>query len=370
MAVAVLTKGLIGLVLPVLVMGLWIVFFQEWRLLRVFEIACYLAVFALIAVPWHFLVSLQNPEFLHFYFVEHHFSRFSSGDVGHLRPFWYYIPVVLLGLFPWVVFLPQTFLHAWRKYHDKKIEYFFMMYALVILIFFSISKAKLIPYVLPIFPPLAILIARFLRQAPTLQRSYGVLVFFGSVLSAGCLLFTKYWQVFDLNSTNNYLRIAACILIVGSILGYYFSRKNRHLALISTIVMGGLLGIILMAALPKMDRLTIFPLTQILKPQLKNEDEVVAFNHHFQDLSFYLERRVNILNSRKLFAFGMAHQQNHDWMMDDKKFNEDWLSAKRVFAVMDIEQYQKIPERYQHLNFYLWGKTSKNVLVSNVPLNH
>ncbi len=369
MGFAILMKGLMGIVLPLMIIGVWITLFQEWRLIRFKEIGVYFAIVMLIAVPWHWIVTLQNPEFLHFYFVEHHLSRFSSGDIGHLQPFWYYIPIIIMGLFPWIIFLPKALLHSFpRSFHHlkaKKIKIFFSLYAILIFLFFSISKAKLIPYVLPIFPPLAILIGNYVKNAVNLKKEYIVLCIFSFILAGACFLFTKYWQVADRDLTNFYLYIIASVIIVGSLLGYFFSKKKPDYAIYSTIAMGAMLGLLLIKALPAMDRLTILPLTQILKPILQEEDEVIAFNHHYQDLSFYLDRRVDILNSRKLFAFGMQHQKNHDWMIDDRQLNALWQSHQRVFAIMDIEDYHAMPERYQHLHFYPWGQTSKNILVSN-----
>lgn len=364
---AVLMKGLMGIVLPFLIIGVWIALFREWKLIRLKEIVIYFAIVMAIALPWHIIVTLYHPEFLHFYFVEHHLSRFSSGDIGHLRPFWYYIPVVIMGFFPWIIFLPQALIKTFSK--GKKIEIFFSCYAIIIFLFFSISKAKLIPYVLPMFPPLAILIAHYVKNSLTLKRHYIFLCILSGIVALSCVLFTKFWQVADPELTSFYLNIAAGILITGSFIGYFFSDKKPLFAIYSTILMGAIIGILLIIMLPAMDRLTIYPLTQILKPILQNEDEVIAFNHHYQDLSFYLERRVNILNSRKLFSFGMQHQKNHAWMMDDRDLDLLWQSQQRVFAIMDIEQYQKIPEKYRHLVFHLWGQTSKNVLVSNMPLD-
>lgn len=363
---AILMKGLMGIVLPAMIIIAWIAVFQEWKLIRLKEIGICFIITLLIAAPWHWIVSLQNPEFLHFYFVEHHLSRFSSGEIGHLRPFWYYVPVVFMGLFPWIVFLPETMISSFRK--DKKIEMFFSLYAIIIFLFFSISKAKLIPYVLPMFPPLAILMAHHIKNAANLKKNYIILCLLSILIAVGAFVFTKFYEVQDPNLSQFYLYLIGNVVIAGSFVGYYFSVKTPDYAIYSTIIMGAILGLLLISILPAMDRLTILPLTKILSPIIQPDDEVVAFNHHYQDLSFYLERRVNILNSRKLFAFGITHQQNHDWMIDDRQFHALWQSPKRVFAIMDIEQFHHLPPRYEQYVFYLWGSTSKNVLVSNVPL--
>ncbi|HEX2549797.1 MAG TPA: glycosyltransferase family 39 protein, partial [Gammaproteobacteria bacterium] len=369
---AVLAKGLMGIVLPLMIIGLWLSIFRAWKLLKLKEIITCVSIFLMITLPWHLVVAWLNPEFLHFYFMDHHFSRFSSGEVGHLRPFWYYLPVLLMGLFPWVVFLPNAIIQSLpvsaRQLPDKKISLFFSLYAISIFLFFSISKAKLIPYILPIFPPLAIVLSVYLKNTVNLKKNYLALSVFSVIFMVGGVAFTKYWEVADLVSTHLFLSMACIVALTGSLIGYFFAAKKPFYSILSTIIMGGILGILSILIIPKMDRLTIYPLTQILKPILTIEDEVIAFNHHYQDLSFYLARKVDILNSRKLFAFGMQHQKAHAWMIEDVDLTKLWESSKRVFAIMDKEQYENLPARYQHLTFYLWGQTSKNVLVSNVAL--
>ena len=118
-ALAVLTKGLIGILIPGMVIGAWIIVLGEWRMLKTLYLPSCLALFLLIAAPWHILVGMANPEFFQFYFIHEHFQRFLTRVHGRYQPFWYFIPVVALGLFPWSAFLLQAIKHSipssWRS---------------------------------------------------------------------------------------------------------------------------------------------------------------------------------------------------------------------------------------------------------------
>lgn len=91
-ACAVLTKGLMGIVLPALVIGLWVIIGNEWRLLKRLPLVSGIILFLIIAAPWHILVNHANPEFFHFYFIEQHFLRYTDPKIGHYQPAWFFIP--------------------------------------------------------------------------------------------------------------------------------------------------------------------------------------------------------------------------------------------------------------------------------------
>ncbi|MDH4190028.1 MAG: glycosyltransferase family 39 protein, partial [Betaproteobacteria bacterium] len=112
MALAALSKGLIGIALPVGAVGLYILWQWDWRLLARLHIGKGLALFLLIAAPWFIAVSLANPEFAHFFFVQEHFQRYLTTIHERYQPIWYFIPIVALGIMPWlptlVVALPRA----------------------------------------------------------------------------------------------------------------------------------------------------------------------------------------------------------------------------------------------------------------------
>jgi 4-amino-4-deoxy-L-arabinose transferase-like glycosyltransferase len=108
LALAVLTKGLMALAIPGLIIPIWLSITKRWRDLLPIYLPTNLLIFFLLAGPWHILVGLKNPEFWWFYFVHEHFLRFTTTIHGRYQPFWFFIPVFLLGFFPWISYLVQA----------------------------------------------------------------------------------------------------------------------------------------------------------------------------------------------------------------------------------------------------------------------
>lgn len=146
---AVLTKGLIGIVFPVMIIGLWVICLGQWQRLKPLYLISCSAIFLFITAPWHMLVSHANPEFFYFYFIEQHFLRYTTVEVGHYQPIWFFIPAFILGFFPWVIFLPQAWSHlliqTWQHRKKYATELFYFIWIASIFLFFSFSKSKLIP---------------------------------------------------------------------------------------------------------------------------------------------------------------------------------------------------------------------------------
>lgn len=374
-ACAVLTKGLIGIVFPVMIISAWIALMGEWRLLLRLYIPSCILIFLLVAAPWHILVGQRNPEFFYFYFIKQHFLRYTTMKVGHYQPAWFFIPNVIIGFFPWIVFLPQALSKAlpasWHQRRDNKLELFFLVWALLIFVFFSFSKSKLIPYILPIFPPLAILTARYLQQAILEKQIFGIkagytcLLLISAIISTACILFPHYSSIPDPKTAALYLGFAAVILITGSIIAFFYSRRHVYKAIISTVITAWLFLVFAFSAMPSIDTRTIKPLADILNRISTKQDEVVAYNQYFQDLPFYLERRVTILNWKNELKYGMQHQDTRDWMINDQTFWERWHSNKRMFAILGKDEYENFAIQYAHEKHYLIGETISSVLISN-----
>ena len=101
-ALATLAKGLIGFLLPGAVMFLWLLIFNQWRRLLPMHLGAGLILFLAIAAPWHVLAAQRNPGWAEFYFIHEHWTRFTTTAHGRSAPFWFFVPVMLAGLFPWV----------------------------------------------------------------------------------------------------------------------------------------------------------------------------------------------------------------------------------------------------------------------------
>jgi 4-amino-4-deoxy-L-arabinose transferase-like glycosyltransferase len=155
LGIAVLAKGLVPLVL--FLPALW--FLRR----RVRDLLVILSTAALVAAPWYIAVTWVNGSaFLQEFFWKHHLERFLTGALLHERPFWFYVPVLLAGLFPWSPFLFLLF--SKPIYDDRRVR-FLAAWFVWGLVFFSLSRNKLPGYLLPLLPPLAALLGLVIQKA-------------------------------------------------------------------------------------------------------------------------------------------------------------------------------------------------------------
>jgi 4-amino-4-deoxy-L-arabinose transferase-like glycosyltransferase len=122
---------------------------------RVRDLALLFLASAIVALPWYTLVTMRNgAPFLEDFFWKHHFGRFLNAELQHARPFWFYVPVLLAGLFPWTPLLALPCRP--RLYQDRRAQ-FLLAWFIWGFVFFSISRNKLPGYLLPLLPALAAL---------------------------------------------------------------------------------------------------------------------------------------------------------------------------------------------------------------------
>ncbi|TMA78900.1 MAG: glycosyltransferase family 39 protein [Deltaproteobacteria bacterium] len=167
-AIGLLIKGPIAIILPVLVLGTFSALTGEYGRLRRFRPGLGLAVALAVAGSWYVIAAFRAPEYLWSFLWRQNVDRFFEGasGVGHSEPFWFYFWVLPLTFLPWALFLPGAFRRALqRARHGHDLDLFLLSWSVVVFVFFTISRAKLATYMLPLFPPLALLVAAYLRDA-------------------------------------------------------------------------------------------------------------------------------------------------------------------------------------------------------------
>ncbi|MEI7429548.1 MAG: glycosyltransferase family 39 protein [Betaproteobacteria bacterium] len=159
-ALGVLAKGLIGIVLPGAILFAWIIVTRKYRLILALFPITLLLLFAVLVTPWFWLMEKTHPGFLHYFFVYHHFQRFSETGFNNQQAVWFYVPVLLALALPWSLWIWRAFN---RKFlFDKErfdVRSLMVLWLLGIVGFFSLPNSKLVGYILPALPPFAFLIA-------------------------------------------------------------------------------------------------------------------------------------------------------------------------------------------------------------------
>jgi 4-amino-4-deoxy-L-arabinose transferase-like glycosyltransferase len=163
LGLAVLAKGPAAIVLSGGAVLLWATFTKRWRdAFRCLHPVA-IASFCFTALPWYILCARRNADFFRIFIIEHNFKRYFTPEFQHIQPFWYYLPIIFIALFPWFFFLVPSLQRAFvkdrRNQPDWAVFLFFALWAGFPLLFFSISKSKLPGYILPSLPPLGMLLA-------------------------------------------------------------------------------------------------------------------------------------------------------------------------------------------------------------------
>lgn len=309
-ALAVLTKGFAGILLPGLVIFFWLLLFKEWRQLKILPIFSAAFLFLLVVLPWHILVQQKNPEFFHYYVILQQFSRYLTLSADRYQPNWFFIPIVLAGLLPWTLFLFQALRYHYAalktQWQAHKNMGFLLLWAFLIFIFFSLSHSKLIPYIIPIFPPLAIIIASYCQ----VKKSNRLLC--GMILMSACI--------------------------------FPFANFVR----------------------PHVGDPSIKALALVLTEKLQPTDTVVCFKHYYQDLPFYLQRDVIVANWKNELEFGAAHQKDgKNRLISTDQFIALLQSSKTVYAMTTLHHYEALITTYPHLLTYTVVRDKNNIIITN-----
>jgi 4-amino-4-deoxy-L-arabinose transferase-like glycosyltransferase len=380
-ALATMTKGLIGIVIPAMVIGTWMLILDEWNILPTLYLPSGVSLFLLIAAPWHLLISRANPDFLRSYLFDEHFQRYLTKPEGPFEQPWAYVPVLLLGMFPWAVFLLQAVKYnlrfPWRQRHQHKEVIFLVLWAGLVFLFFSASSYKGVPYILPMLPPLAILIARYLAAAWEAPRISGVqsgsftlLVVLSLLVIAGLAGPQHYLERYsewpsvdvpraeatvvstrveygDLSALAPYISAQSAILVLGGVSALVLGFGNRRAfrwGFISLILTWALFLIVLNSSLPLLDqRRSVKALAAVLKAQLQPADEVASYHAYYQDLPVYLQRPVAVVGWKGNLQFGVeVDERSGGWMTDDTSFWQRWNSPLTVYMLTEQETYDKL----------------------------
>ncbi|MGL4858592.1 MAG: lipid IV(A) 4-amino-4-deoxy-L-arabinosyltransferase [Enterobacteriaceae bacterium] len=193
---AFLTKGFIALALPVIVALPYMIWQRRFR-----ELLCFgpLAILSavIISAPWALLVAQREPDFWNYFFWVEHIQRFSASNAQHKSPFWYYIPILILGLIPWLGLLPGLLQRQWRSRFVRAEYGYLALWVLMPLLFFSVAKGKLLTYILPCFAPMALLLAVVLcdmlqQKNLRLLKINAWLNGLLALVAAGTLVFASY----------------------------------------------------------------------------------------------------------------------------------------------------------------------------------
>lgn len=229
-ALAVLTKGPIGLFFPGAIAFLYLLIMNRWSELPRMSIVPGILLFMVVAAPWYGLMThYHGAAFVDTFLGFHNVTRFTSPEHASGAVWYYFIPVLLVGFFPWTPILFQSIWTALTSNsRERPILLFFIIWAAVVFVFFSLSATKLVSYILPMFPALAVIAGWYIDQMMEQGRARPRIAATLLTLLLGSALIFGLFKALD---TMPYIEAgvlgcAAVILVMTFLAAYFFWRRS------------------------------------------------------------------------------------------------------------------------------------------------
>jgi len=345
MALAVLTKGLVGVVLPAGAVAAYVLVQRDWKLLRRLYLVRGGLLFLAIAAPWFVMVSLANPEFARFFFIHEHFERFLTKEHDRYQPAWYFLPILLVGMLPWVVSLFPALREAWRRtapagFHAQR---FLLLWCAVVFVFFSASDSKLVPYILPLFPALALLIGDYLVSAGrrVLLAQSAVAAVLGIALAVAAPWAPDFASDAVppslLEGYVPWLIAAGLALLTGGIFCAAFLIRGMRVPAALCLACGGLA--LAQTALSGHESLapslSAYHIVEKIRDQVKPDTPFYVVETFDHTLLFYLGRKVTMVSVMDELADPIGRAPR-DFLPDAAAFARAWEADREAFAMFNI----------------------------------
>ena len=356
---AVLAKGPIGLLLPGLILFIFILIKHRWDILKNMQIGWGILIFLSIAGPWYGLIILQNRDYAGYFFIQQNLAYFFSGESRHPEPFYYYIPILVGGFFPWFLFLPTAIYRTLKKgvsnVNDGTL--LLLIWFGATFIFFSIASSKLSTYILPLFPAVSLLVAKLwndiLRTPPNESFRNGMLypLAFLLLLTTAAMVYLLIKPLDVLMSQYGIeairINMISTIMVTCTGLTLFFFVKRFYRFSFATMTATVVLGIFLFLLLI-VPYINPYRSTKGLADKLDTllpPGKQLTFFHRIQDTAlFYTNRKAEIL-----------------W--GDKALRDYLSSEKRVFCVMEKKYFDALKKVLP--SAHIWGQEGDKLLISN-----
>lgn len=336
-AMGFMTKGFLALAIPVLAILPWAIWQKRFKELLLFG-PLTIIVAVLVSLPWSLAIHHQQPDFWHYFFWVEHIQRFAESDAQHKAPFWYYVPVLVLGSLPWLGLLPGALLSGWRGRQQQPGLLYLLSWVVMPFLFFSIAKGKLPTYILSCFAPLALLLAHYGSTiAPLTGKAFRangwINAAFGALATLALLLILAPWglshrPVFTADETLKVVLGCMAFISWGTLGWLAIDRARWRWAALCPLVMALVFG----AAIPDSVRDSKQPQEFVasVSPQLNGSRYILVNNPGVAaQVAWSLKRSDVVLFEQKgEVNFGLSYPDAQDKFVSFENFPA-WLAAHR-----------------------------------------
>lgn len=376
-ALAVLSKGFVSLVLPGATLVLYSLLTRDlapWRRLHVLP---GLALFLVIAAPWHVLAALRNPEFFDFYFIHEHFTRFLTTEHRRVEPFWYFGPVLFAAAMPWTTVAVHGAIAQWKgpektpgkaPKNEAHALRFLALWCVVTFGFFSASGSKLPSYILPILPAFALLTGRYLtligRRALQLHIAAVALLAIACVGVAPTISHRADAQS-PLEMMQNYAHVilgASLFWLAACVAALWLAWRNRKATAALVLSAGSFIGFT--SAQLGHESLSrsnsAYHIAQQVKPVIAPDAPFYSVQMYEQTLTPYLGRTVTLVDYRDEMDLGLQ-QEPEKGVPTVAQFIARWNTDPVAYAIMSHETYSRL--QAQGLPMTVIARDTRRIIV-------
>ena len=361
-ALATLTKGPIGFLLPGLIIVLFLLWERNWRELCKAKLFTGIILFLLLAAPWYVAMIHLHDDFIGSFLGTHNFLRATVSEHPKDNVIYYYLMINLAAFFPWVGFVPGMLKNIFRKtgkwVMPQAREKFLLLWAFVIFFFYQNMATKYITYTYPILLPLAYLVAAYFTEQKERLAIKGVLVY--NLLFFGILTVASQWIKGNRpDLVNNIQEIfflsAACFIIyfVGCVATW--KRGNDWVKTITVIAIAGFFFNVAAAQVickPLLNLRSAYTAALYLKNTVPADTYIVSAGRYPTSAVFYSEREIVTLIDEKNVSEYIP--KAYSWSEKNVMPFSTYKAAKTVkpMAVIiykdDVADFiKKIPRQWQ-----------------------
>lgn len=307
---AFMVKGPVAIIITFLIIVIFAALTRSWNLFKRMKLLKGMILFFALVSPWFIYVCIKNPGLLEYFVFDQSVNRLLTTAHGREGNILYFIPVLIVGFLPWIVFLPGLIkkYKPWRRENNSFL--FLFLWIIVPILFFSISSSKLPGYILPIYPALAILTGNYLYD-------------------------------------RNYIKSFIVIFVVAVVV---YMSSVAFLPLLEEK-----LG----------ENLSIRKIAEYINKNRLAEEKIVNYRCFFQGLSFYLKERVILVEKGREVQFEDKIDIHKDYMFSDiQDFWQQTKRDKRVWLFCPVKDYEDLAQNSPVPLYEIW-KEGRYMLVSN-----
>ena len=360
-ALAVLSKGIVVGVLAGAALVIYTLIERDSLTWRRLHLAAGLPLFAGVAAPWFVVVSLRNPAFPGFFFVHEHFARFLTTVHQRVEPWWYFLPLLLVGVLPWVVPLARAAVSAWwaepeaaggpgraaltsgaaaaaapgsasAPFEPLK---FLLVFAAVTLAFFSASGSKLAPYILPMLPVLAAVTGASSGAADALARHAARIgAALKGVVAVALLLYSARRNSYVPHEALLWTGAALLTALAALVITWRARPATRTAASVAT-ALAAILGwqCLMCAYSATPPARSARELVRAARPYIRAATPLYSVGQYRETVSPYLARTLQLVDYEGELHFGLEQEPQHRVAM--REFVAGWSAGGEAVAFFD-----------------------------------